>query len=800
MREKHEISRYLNLIRRFEDIYGPGEVQLARAPARINIIGEHIDYIEYFQTAVLPFGSAEHDMVMVFRPRTDGIVRAETLAGGFNSCEFSIDEFQPSSAPTCDVRWMDYLSLVGVPPTSWDNYIKASVFYLQSLYPRKTLKGVDLLVDSEIPIAGGASSSSALVVASGMAIRLINGLELDMDELAESSCKAEWFVGTRGGKMDHAAMCFSQPSNALLITFQPFSVEKIPMPSKGYKWTTFFTHPADKGSGVMSEYNERSVVSRFIIPKLLADLFASDASFRDEWSDVLDVIKRCDHTELAGRSSTVEKMLARLPERLSIRELPEMTDELIELYPVLFEVKGLDYPLKIRDRARHHLSEISRVTRAAELLHRVSEHHIEGDLTAEESEMAKLGDLLNQTHTSLRDLYEISTTELDEVVDIARQVEGVLGARVMGGGFGGNVLVLTKSESLPNLIDAVQTQYYTPRGRRGVSEQSIMVSTPGMGADLLPQADLLHLRLMGLLNDWRHWEKNESGIISLAEELLGTTLESPRLAWPIKPVVIAAGKGERARKSGLTVPKPLALVNGEPAIRVALGKFLSLPFPIEKPVVVVSLETEEGVRKALSGYDVDFALQERPLGTAHAVFSSQKALRDFHGDVVVMWGTQPVIKVETILKSILLHQALDCSSMSFPTAKRDTPYAPIERDENDWVIDSRETHLEKATPVEYGEDNIGLFVLPRTELFETLNELHTIHYLPDEGKYDTPEGELGFPNLMVRILTRKAKLVFTFAMADPKETQGIKTAEDLQTVEVFISELDADERSWEEGL
>jgi len=792
MNDRHQILRHLHLIQQFEEIYGEGEVQLVRAPARINIIGEHIDYIDYFQTAVLPFASAEHDMVMAFRPRTDRLVKAETLARGFESKEFSIDEFRPPSSPTHDMRWMDCLSRLGVPPTSWDNYTKGAAFYLQNLHLQKRLGGMELLVDSEIPIAGGASSSSALVVASGMGMRLVNGLELNMDELAESSSKAEWFVGTRGGKMDHATMCFSEPSGALLITFEPFAVETIPMPPRGYKWVTFFTRPAEKGSRVMSEYNERSAVSKFVIPKLLKELFARDISLPDEWSHVLDAIGRRDSSGLAQRHSTVAKVLDLLPECTTMRELGGMADELSGLYPALFEVKGLDYPLKIRDRARHHLGEISRVLQAADCLRQAYACHLAGGFGAEESEMRRLGELLNETHASLRDLYEVSTAELDEVVGIARQVDGVLGARVMGGGFGGNVLVLVRSESVSTLVGAVQSEYYTPRSRNGLSGGRIMVCTPGAGTRVIPKPDVLRLKLTRSLNDWRNWDENERRIISIAEEILGGQVGAFHPVRPVKPVLIAAGKGERARRSGLGVPKPLALVNDEPTIRCVLNKFLSLPFRTERAVVVVSPETEEGIREALAGYEVDYAIQKRPLGTADAVFSSQKVLADFDGDVVVMWGTQPCVRVETILKMTLLHQALSYSSMSFPTAKRENPYAPVRRDGNNWVIDSVETHLEGAEPVEFGEDNIGVFVLPKCDLFEALDQLHSIHYLPEQGRYDTPKGELGFPNLMVRRLVRAGKLVFAFPMADPRETKGIKTAEDFRVVERYMSELCAD--------
>jgi hypothetical protein len=130
--------------------------------------------------------------------------------------------------------------------------------------------------------------------------------------------------------------------------------------------------------------------------------------------------------------------------------------------------------------------------------------------------------------------------------------------------------------------------------------------------------------------------------------------------------------------------------------------------------------------------------------------------------------------------------------MSFPTAKRVNPYAPIERDEVGRVRDSVETHLEGAAPIEYGEDNVGLFMLTKSDLFGTLNTLRDMYYLPEESRYDTPHGELGFPNLMVRTLAGEGKPVYAFAMADPRETKGIKVAGDTRIVERYIAELEAE--------
>ena len=64
-------ARLTRLCDAFFERYGDGDVSLLRAPARINILGEHVDYVSYLPTASLPFGSHEHAMLMLWRARTD---------------------------------------------------------------------------------------------------------------------------------------------------------------------------------------------------------------------------------------------------------------------------------------------------------------------------------------------------------------------------------------------------------------------------------------------------------------------------------------------------------------------------------------------------------------------------------------------------------------------------------------------------------------------------------------------------------------------------------------------------------
>lgn len=81
------------------------------------------------------------------------------------------------------------------------------------------------------------------------------------------------------------------------------------------------------------------------------------------------------------------------------------------------------------------------------------------------NDVALIGDLLYQSHEGLQHVYEVSCNELDELVAIAQQIPGVLGARMMGGGFGGCTLQVVHNESIELFIETVKKEYYIPRNQ-----------------------------------------------------------------------------------------------------------------------------------------------------------------------------------------------------------------------------------------------------------------------------------------------------------------------------------------------
>lgn len=453
---------------KFIATFGHGEIFVLRAPARINILGEHVDYVSYLPTASLPFGSHEHEMLMLYRPTIGKRVRGISSHSAYEPFEFPLtEEFGEG-------EWATQVFNRPAPAPHWSNYVRGAVAFAQWRHQQSIVTGMDLMIDSTIPPGGGSSSSSAIVVLAGAAIRRVNRIEYELCDLAWESSQAEWYLGTRGGALDHTTICLGQRDHVLLMNHFERKSEPIPLSGRDWRWVTFFSHPADKGREVMLEYNERAAVSRILIPTLLE------------------------------RSAAIEEEIERLPDHLTLaefkRRFPAQFNDCQAAFPALIRER-MDLPLRIRNRALHHLGESQRVAEAVRLLMELQQptdnpsyqsgderdprtENLPQDVTdrAVAQAMHSLGRLIDRSHQSLCDLYEVNNSEVDHLVDSITRDPGMIeGRRLMGGGFGGNVLVLCHAANVQPLIDQVSVDYYAPRGRDPRAEGAIMISTPGDG-------------------------------------------------------------------------------------------------------------------------------------------------------------------------------------------------------------------------------------------------------------------------------------------------------------------------------
>lgn len=213
---------------------GASAPHVVRAPGRVNLIGEHIDYCDL---PVLPMALAQ-GLELAFRPRDDGRVRLESSLAGLAPVEFELAaHLEPE------------------PPGAWGNYARAAA---QALVRDLGLaRGLDGFVHADLPPAAGLSSSAALVVAVAAALLEANQRRLDALALAELCAAAERYVGTRGGGMDQAACLLGRAGCALRIDFAPLRARAIAVPEG---WRFVVAHSgvrADKSGTARAAYNRR---------------------------------------------------------------------------------------------------------------------------------------------------------------------------------------------------------------------------------------------------------------------------------------------------------------------------------------------------------------------------------------------------------------------------------------------------------------------------------------------------------------------------------------------------------------
>ena len=277
-------------------------------------------------------------------------------------------------------------------------------------------RGMDAVVTSDVPPAAGLSSSSALLVAVALCLLRVNHREATFEELMEILPDGEQFVGTRGGGMDHAAILASRPGCASLIAFDPPSVRPIPIPRE---WAFLVMHSlesAEKSGGLREQYNARRRAGTTALQHL------GLASYRRAIDDY------------------AAEQLAAMAERLEA---------------------GAE-----RDSFLHVTGESQRVTAAVGAMER--------------ADSVRFGEMLNQSHASLRDKLKVSSPALDQVVEAAMR-SGALGARLTGAGFGGCAVAFCLKGDLEGLRAGVRESYYA--GRADFHEERHLISVEaGAGA------------------------------------------------------------------------------------------------------------------------------------------------------------------------------------------------------------------------------------------------------------------------------------------------------------------------------
>jgi len=250
-------------------------------------------------------------------------------------------------------------------------------------------------------------------------------------------------------------------------------------------------------------------------------------------------------------------------------------------------------------------------------------------------------------------------------------------------------------------------------------------------------------------------------------------------------VLLCGGKGSRMVAGGVTTHKPLLEVGGVPATRFVVEGLLNSNLEFSQFIIVVPPGREKEYEDALAGLGCRIVVQECALGTGNAVYDSLEHLLAPIEHIYVSFGTQPLVRTETIEGTLDVHINQNLG-FTLATVVMDNPYAPLLRDSGGGVCGSVETHLEGAKMPSHGETNIGAYWASRSALDVVLRGLHDDLYVAENNRYATNSGELGFPNEMVRGCLTAGLGVNGVPIAMETEMMGIKTPETLAAIRAIV--------------
>jgi galactokinase len=477
---------WLSALERFCAAFGEGgEVFLVGVPSRINWEGHHVDHQGGYYNAT----TDEREIVAVVRARTDPTVTIVNVAADtFPEVTFSMD---------------------GAPPKTgkdqWDGFVRGTLVALQKRFTGCRLRGMDMAIGSDIPVGAGLSSSHALVLASALGALAVNGKVLDKRQAVVLVQEGEWFVGSRTGLGDQATMVFGKRNaifSSSVIDPDEITPSYVPLPGDhAFVLVNSFTQHKLAGEDGLA-YNGRVFAYKIAYPLVVNALGELGAP-----REALASTRRlADINPARFATAMIYRALAALPERMTLTETREYFERALnrlehwgasipkssfdELLQTYFSEGARPQAISVKGVALYGIAECWRSRRYPELLgsgdleaagrlvaighdgDRVMRRDGIGGYRAVDNQVTDryllaLADDLESGEHARREAaaierqsgdYRASVLELDQIVDLCRDV-GAVSASLTGGGLGGVVTAMIASDRLPGLKARVLEHY-----------------------------------------------------------------------------------------------------------------------------------------------------------------------------------------------------------------------------------------------------------------------------------------------------------------------------------------------------
>jgi len=271
----------------------------------------------------------------------------------------------------------------------WTDYFKG-VLYMLMDEGYKIPGGFDILIYGNIPSGGGMSSSASIEVLCGKLISKLYGLNINDVDMAKICKRAESeYNGMNCGIMDQFAVSVGKANEPVFLNTKSLDYEFVDIKNDEYSFVVVNTKV--KHSLVSSDYNDRRT------------------QCLDGFIKVKEILRK--NGLLKGNDITC------------------LCDVTPDLYAVI--EKEMDNEMLLK-RVKHSVFENYRTYMAKKAL--------------EEKDFERFGGIMNGSHESLRDDFDVSCKELDFLQEFSMNYEGCAGSRMMGGGFGGCIISLVKNE------------------------------------------------------------------------------------------------------------------------------------------------------------------------------------------------------------------------------------------------------------------------------------------------------------------------------------------------------------------
>jgi N-acetylgalactosamine kinase len=402
--EKSDISRYSKMLHAFTDRFHSTPDYFCRAPGRVNLIGEHIDYCGY---GVLPAALQQDMVIAVGKSSLPQIEVSHINTAQYPPFVITL----PIHSSQKDIHFFQHDS-----PNLWFNYFIAAYRHVVQCFPEIQIYGFRILIDSNVPVAAGLSSSAAFSVSSTLVMIAMCGLRLQygLKEMVPRIIQYERTVGVACGGMDQTISVFAKRNSAKFIEFYPeIRTTDVNIPKDAVLVIANSLTPSAKILTVGTRYNKRVVECRLALILISLHTKAIEKPTELGLKHFMDLQTHLQ-IGLTKMQELAEECI--LPSPYKRAGLEEVLG--VKLEEVLSDIPNYEKVLGVSPEPEYFL--YNRAMHVLKEAQRVEDFRLICEKEPDPLQLDQLGQLMNESHESCRDLYDCSSDNLEELIQLCR--------------------------------------------------------------------------------------------------------------------------------------------------------------------------------------------------------------------------------------------------------------------------------------------------------------------------------------------------------------------------------------------